>query len=157
MPRVAKRQPRHGLRSNVLMNRANDGAAPAPQETCLRQASVPVVGSAFRSIFEQSNREEETSLRRTDRCRRTYRLPNESGGPPRRRPARKTPLRRTDRWRRAYRLPKESGGPPRRRRSRKTPLLGGRGRSRRRNLGGRTTPHADRKSTRLNSSHLGIS
>jgi len=28
------------------MNRANDGAAPAPQETCLRQASVPVVGSA---------------------------------------------------------------------------------------------------------------
>src|ERR1039457_6651290 len=101
-----------GFVPNVLMNRANDGAAPAPQETCLRQASVPVVGSAFRSIFEQSNREEETSLRRTDRCRRTYRLPN------------------------------ESGGPPRRRRSRKTPLLGGRGRSRRRNLGGRTTPHA---------------
>jgi len=29
------------------MNRANDGAAPAPQETCLRQASAPVVGSAF--------------------------------------------------------------------------------------------------------------
>jgi hypothetical protein len=29
---------------NVLMNRANDGAAPVPQETCLRQASVPVVG-----------------------------------------------------------------------------------------------------------------
>ena len=27
----------------VLMNRANDGAVPAPQETCLRRASVPVV------------------------------------------------------------------------------------------------------------------
>src|ERR1017187_1543744 len=35
----------HGCESerpNVLMIRANDGAAPAPQETCLRQASDPV-------------------------------------------------------------------------------------------------------------------
>jgi hypothetical protein len=28
---------------NVLVNRANDGAGPAPQEPCLRQASVPIV------------------------------------------------------------------------------------------------------------------
>ena len=30
--------------ANVLVNRANDGAGPAPQEPRLRQASVPIVG-----------------------------------------------------------------------------------------------------------------
>ena len=29
---------------NVDMNRAKDGAAPAPQETCLTKAPVPVIG-----------------------------------------------------------------------------------------------------------------
>ena len=32
--------------ANVEVNRANEGAAPAPQETCLRRASVPTIGSA---------------------------------------------------------------------------------------------------------------
>jgi hypothetical protein len=29
---------------NVLVSRANEGEAPAPQETCLRQASAPKDG-----------------------------------------------------------------------------------------------------------------
>jgi hypothetical protein len=32
------------ITANVEVTRANDGAAPAPQETCLRQASGPVIG-----------------------------------------------------------------------------------------------------------------
>ena len=34
------------------MTRANDGAAPAPQETCLRQASGPVSGYASSSSMD---------------------------------------------------------------------------------------------------------
>jgi hypothetical protein len=46
MPRVAKRQPRHGLRSNVEVNRSKEGADRAPHETCLTQESVPTIGYA---------------------------------------------------------------------------------------------------------------
>jgi len=33
--------------ANVEMIRANDGAARAPQETCLRKAPDPMIGSAY--------------------------------------------------------------------------------------------------------------
>ncbi len=32
---------------NVEVNRSKEGAAPAPQETCLTQESVPTIGSAL--------------------------------------------------------------------------------------------------------------
>ncbi len=31
---------------NVEVNRSKDGAAPAPQETCLKKESVPTIGYA---------------------------------------------------------------------------------------------------------------
>ena len=68
---------------SVVNDPRSDGAAPALQEACLRQASDQVRGWAIRRAFERSNREEETSSRKTDRCRKMYRLPNESDGLPR--------------------------------------------------------------------------
>ena len=54
------------LMPNVEVNRSKEGAAPAPQETCLTQESVPTIGSAHSHealFFEQLDNGTESSIR----------------------------------------------------------------------------------------------
>ena len=45
-----------GYPPNVEVNRSKEGAAPAPQEACLTQESVPTIGSAVYALGEQQVR-----------------------------------------------------------------------------------------------------
>ena len=40
---------------NVEVNRSKEGAAPAPQETCLTPESIPTIGSAALPCVEHCN------------------------------------------------------------------------------------------------------